>query len=235
MQIDQDNVEQPWRHEHGSPPIPLIPRTDIDRRDRAFGWLVTAPGLGLLLAVVLFPVLWALWTSFHDFTLIAPNFDTPNFPNNYTAAVGDGDFRHSLWLTGFFVIAVVALEFVIGFAVALMLDKVERGKPIYYAILLVPAADEPGHRRPHLADVPAPAARHRELPAVDRRHPAGQLAGLDFGRHLDRRAGRHLAPGVVHDRAAARRPRGAAARTLRGGARRWRFGDRQSSGTSRCR
>ena len=127
----------------GSPPITIIPRTDIDRRDRAFGWLVTAPGLGLLLAVVLFPVLWALWTSFHDFTLIAPNFHTPNFPNNYTAAIGDGDFRHSLWLTGFFVIAVVALEFVIGFAVALMLDKVERGKPIYYAILLCPLLMNP--------------------------------------------------------------------------------------------
>jgi multiple sugar transport system permease protein len=41
------------------------------------------------------------------------------------------------------VIGVVLLEFVIGFAVALMLNKVERFKPVYYAILLCPLLMNP--------------------------------------------------------------------------------------------
>lgn len=115
----------------------------IDSRDRAFGWLVSAPGLAALFTVILFPVVWAFWTSLHEYTLIAPNFDTFLGAGNYTKAIGDGEFRHSMWLTGFFVTAVVLLEFLLGFAVALMLNRVERFKPIYYAILLCPLLMNP--------------------------------------------------------------------------------------------
>lgn len=115
----------------------------IDSRDRAFGWLVSAPGLAALFAVILFPVIWAFWTSLHDYTLIAPNFDTFLGAGNYQKAIEDGEFRHSMWLTGFFVTAVVLLEFLLGFAVALMLNRVERFKPVYYAILLCPLLMNP--------------------------------------------------------------------------------------------
>jgi multiple sugar transport system permease protein len=117
--------------------------TTIDQRDRAFGWLVSAPGLAALFAVILFPVIWAFWTSLHDYTLIAPNFETFTGTANYRTAIEDGEFRHSMWLTAFFVAAVVALEFLLGFAVALMLNSVERFKPIYYAILLCPLLMNP--------------------------------------------------------------------------------------------
>ncbi len=79
----------------------------------------------------------------HDYTLIAPSFDTFLGHKNYAKALGDGEFRHSMWLTGFFVTAVVLLEFLLGFAVALMLNRVERFKPIYYAILLCPLLMNP--------------------------------------------------------------------------------------------
>ena len=115
----------------------------IDSRDRAFGWLVSAPGLAALFTVILFPVIWAFWTSLHDYSLIAPNFDTFLGAGNYAKAIGDGEFRHSMGLTGFFVTAVVLLEFLLGFAVALMLNRVERFKPIYYAILLCPLLMNP--------------------------------------------------------------------------------------------
>ena len=120
-----------------------MPAATIDSRDRTFGWLVSAPGLAALFAVILFPVIWAFWTSLHEYTLIAPNFDTFLGTENYSKALEDGEFRHSMWLTGFFVAAVVLLEFAIGFAVALMLNTVERFKPVYYAILLCPLLMNP--------------------------------------------------------------------------------------------
>ena len=111
--------------------------------DRRFGWLMSAPGLGLLLLVVLFPVFWALYTSVHDYTLINPRFDTFTGAENYRKAIADPEFRHSLTLTFRFVIVVVALEFALGFLIALMLNSVERFKPIYYGVLLCPLLMNP--------------------------------------------------------------------------------------------
>ncbi len=111
--------------------------------DRRFGWLMSAPGLGLLMLVVLFPVFWALYTSVHDYTLINPHFDTFTGAENYRKAIADPEFRHSLTLTFWFVITVVALEFALGFLIALMLNSVERFKPIYYGILLCPLLMNP--------------------------------------------------------------------------------------------
>lgn len=115
----------------------------IEAADRRFGWFMSAPSLALLLLVVLFPVFWALFTSVHDYTLIAPNFETFTGIDNYIKAAQDPLFRHSLWLTALFVAAVVVIEFLIGFVVALMLNSVERFKPIYYGILLCPLLMNP--------------------------------------------------------------------------------------------
>ncbi len=64
-----------------------------------------------------------------------------------------------------FVAAVVLLEFLLGFLVALMLNDTERGKNVYYLILLCPLLMNPVVVGADLAHVPAPDARHRELPA----------------------------------------------------------------------
>lgn len=125
------------------PNPPLAVQTAVERRDRMFGWLISSPSLGLLFLVILFPVFWALFTSVHDYTLIAPNFDTFNGLDNYVRAAGDPEFRHTLWLTAFFVAAVVILEFALGFLIALMLHTVERFKSAYYAILLCPLLMNP--------------------------------------------------------------------------------------------
>ena len=72
----------------------------------------------------------------HDYTLINPGFDRFTGAANYRHALGDPEFRHSLRLTAFFVVAVVTLEFLIGFTVALMLNAVERVKTSTTPILL---------------------------------------------------------------------------------------------------
>jgi multiple sugar transport system permease protein len=117
--------------------------TAADRRDRRFGYAMASPSLIVLFLIILFPVLSALFTSLHEYTLIAPNFDTFTGLANFKLALADAEFRHSAWLTMRFVIGVVVLEFIIGFAVALMLNKVERFKPVYYAILLCPLLMNP--------------------------------------------------------------------------------------------
>src|SRR5215207_1373064 len=105
--------------------------------------MLTAPGLLLLVAVIAFPVVWALFTSLFDYTLLAPGFDNFVGLANYTRGFSDAEFRHAAWVTVLFVTAVVTLEFALGFLVALMLNDTERGKNVYYLILLCPLLMNP--------------------------------------------------------------------------------------------
>ncbi|PZX12880.1 multiple sugar transport system permease protein [Palleronia aestuarii] len=115
----------------------------MERRDRRFGWMLSAPGLLLLGAVVLFPIVWAGLTSFFDYTLLMPGYDSFVGIGNYRMAAGQGEFLHSAWITLLFVVAVVAIQFVIGMVVALALNDARRGKSVYYLILLCPLLINP--------------------------------------------------------------------------------------------
>ncbi len=123
--------------------VPVAARNEIEKQDRHFGWMLTAPGIALLAAVIGFPVLWALVTSLFDYTLIAPGYENFVGVGNYTRALTDAEFLHAARVTMFFVGAVVLIEFVIGFLIALMLNDTERGKNIYYLILLCPLLMNP--------------------------------------------------------------------------------------------
>ena len=116
---------------------------DIVRRDRRFGWVMTAPGLAALVLVVLFPLLFTIFTSAFEYTLVAPGFHTFAGLENYRSAFAENYFGESIWVTVKFVIAVVLLEFLIGFTIALMLNAVTRFKSIYYPILLMPLLINP--------------------------------------------------------------------------------------------
>lgn len=123
--------------------VALALSPSMTRGQRRFGWLMTTPGLLLLVLVIAFPVGWALLTSLYDYTLIAPGFDRFVGVDNYAAALGDAGFLHALWVTARFVAAVVLLEFALGLSVALALHATERGKSLYYAILLIPLLMNP--------------------------------------------------------------------------------------------
>src|SRR5439155_24512408 len=107
------------------------------------GWMMTAPGVPVLLLVVLFPLLFAMFTSAFDYTLPHRNYDTFVGLDNYRSAFAEGYFSESLLVTVEFVVAVVIIEFLIGFTIALMLDAVSRFKNVYYFILLMPLLINP--------------------------------------------------------------------------------------------
>ncbi len=112
-------------------------------RDRLFGAAMASPALAVILLVILFPILFTLYTSAFDFTLITPNHDTFVGFEHYRHAFSLPELGNAFRVTLAFVLAVVILEFLIGFAVALMLNAVQHGKPIYYAILLCPLLMNP--------------------------------------------------------------------------------------------
>ena len=78
-----------------------------------------------------FPVFWALFTTCFDYTLIKPSFDSLSAVPQLRHAVCDPSSATPRVVTSLFVVAVVLLEFLLGFTVALMLNTVERGKTVY--------------------------------------------------------------------------------------------------------
>ena len=117
--------------------------TALARRDRRFGLMLSAPGLAVLLAVVAFPLVFIIFTSFYDYTLLNPTHDTFNGVDNYREALDDDYLPAAIWTTLKFVAASVIIEFVIGMTVALALNSITRFKDIYYLILLAPLLVNP--------------------------------------------------------------------------------------------
>ena len=115
----------------------------LARRDRRFGYLLTAPGLAALMIVITFPLIFALFTSFYDYTLLNPRHDDFIGGENYQEALEEEYLAGSLWVTLKFVLASVVIEFMIGFSVALALNAVNRFKTVYYLILLAPLLVNP--------------------------------------------------------------------------------------------
>ncbi len=120
-----------------------LTRDRLERDDRRFGWVLTLPGLSALSLIVLFPLFFAIFTSLFDYTLLHRRHDTFIGLRNYQEALSANYFGESLWVTLKFVTAVVILEFLLGFTVALMLSTVARFKNIYYLILLMPLLINP--------------------------------------------------------------------------------------------
>ena len=115
----------------------------IQQRDQRFGFLLTLPGLATLFIIIIFPLDFTIITSFYDYTLLNPNHDDFVGLENYQEVLEEEYIGHSVIITIQFVLATVFIEFIIGFALALALDKVQRFKSIYYLILLAPLMINP--------------------------------------------------------------------------------------------
>ena len=115
----------------------------IQQRDQRFGFLLTLPGLATLFIIIVFPLFFTVITSFYDYTLLNPKHDDFVGLENYQEVLEEEYIGHSVIVIIQFVLATVFIEFVIGFALALALDKVQRFKSIYYLILLAPLMINP--------------------------------------------------------------------------------------------
>jgi len=93
------------------------------RRSNSAGignYVFLLPAVIVLLAIVVFPLLFSIVASFFDIKLVNLRFtDFVGF-GNYFAAFADRNFLVSLWNTVVFVLVVVSLEFVVGMLLALL-------------------------------------------------------------------------------------------------------------------
>lgn len=101
-------------------------------------YLLIAPALMIVLAVVFIPAVNAILMSFQNYDLRRPNDIGFIGLANYAAVFQDPIFWKSLWKTILWVVFGVGFQFVFGFALALLLNKKFRGRGIVRAVSLIP-------------------------------------------------------------------------------------------------
>ncbi len=96
------------------------------------------PAFIIVLAMAIFPLIYSLSISFMHFRLIPPL--PPRFIglDNYINLLGQERFRSVIWTTSIIVMVSVALQYVIGFSIALMLNARVPGAKLFRVGLLLP-------------------------------------------------------------------------------------------------
>ena len=104
----------------------------------AFGAVIILPGVLLLLLVQLYPLLYSLFLSFHDYRLLRPELTEFVWLKNYIDIFSDAEFLNALSNTAIYVGLAIPIELMIGFVLALAIEKITRGKNLIRALLIVP-------------------------------------------------------------------------------------------------
>lgn len=105
--------------------------------DRNFKWLLVAPAVILILALSVYPLLFSLVVSFINYDFQVPGHAFVGL-KNFRQVIVDPVARSSLLLTAILSGVCVALEFVLGLAVALAMVRNFRGRGLVMSILIVP-------------------------------------------------------------------------------------------------
>ena len=105
--------------------------------DRKFKWLMVAPAVLLILALSVYPLLFSLVVSFINYDFQVPGHAFVGL-KNFERVVNDPVARWSLLLTALLSTACVAIEFVLGLALALVMVREFRGRGLVMSILIVP-------------------------------------------------------------------------------------------------
>src|SRR5215218_2640475 len=115
--------------------------------ERRLAWFMVSPSLVLIALVAFYPIAYGVWVSLHQYSLLEAGLTRwaqPNPPfGNYTRAPwGDGstEFWDATRVTFIFTIVSVALELVIGVAMAMAMHSAFKGQGILRTVVLVPWA-----------------------------------------------------------------------------------------------
>lgn len=113
-------------------------RTRSPRRisGTGFVWLLVLPGLAMLVAVVLYPLLRSMVMAFFDESLLYPGREFVGLDN--IISVLTGNFPQLLWQTLIFTVGATVFPLLIGMALALALDTRIRGRAVMRGLFLFP-------------------------------------------------------------------------------------------------
>ncbi len=129
-----------------APATLTIPVKKSERRQALTPWLFLAPGIVVLLAVGIYPVIYALWASLHHVDLVDLAGGTPfDGVHNYISAFFNSLFTGAVARSMTFLVISLPLELVLGLLIALYLHGtvLPRVLGVVRVVLVIPMAMTP--------------------------------------------------------------------------------------------
>ena len=107
--------------------------------DRAIAWLFISPTIILLLAINIFPLIWTIYLSFTNYKAnrAARGYEFIGL-RNYERVLGDEDIWHTLQVTAHFLCWTMALQVILGFGLAWLINRHFRGHGFWTTVILLP-------------------------------------------------------------------------------------------------
>jgi multiple sugar transport system permease protein len=109
-------------------------------QEKQLARLMVAPSMILIAVVAAWPVIYAIWLSLHEYSVRVAGLSRWAGFGNYSDALGNPDWWAALGHTLIFTVASVALETVIGLAMALAMHAAFKGQGLLRTTVLVPWA-----------------------------------------------------------------------------------------------
>ncbi|MGR9115771.1 MAG: carbohydrate ABC transporter permease [Gammaproteobacteria bacterium] len=108
--------------------------------ERRLAWLLCAPALAAMLLVTAYPILYAVWLSLYRYDLRFPEQSHFIGLANYISVLSSEVWWQALVNTLVITLASVAVELVLGFALALLMFKATIGRRTVRTVILIPYA-----------------------------------------------------------------------------------------------
>lgn len=123
-----------------APARPLAPSTMATRRSfgRTVPLLLLLPAVAVIVAVLVYPVAYGAYLSLFNYQMTLSPERTFTGLANYQKLFNDVDFLNSAWVTARFTLMTVALEFVVGLGIALLLTLEFPARALFRALVLLP-------------------------------------------------------------------------------------------------
>jgi multiple sugar transport system permease protein len=115
-------------------------RRSVFRGERRLGAMMLTPSLAVIALVAAYPILYAVWLSLNEYSVITPGLSRFVGLDNYVDALGSAQFWEAMETTVLFTVISVGLELVIGLGMALVMHQAFRGRALLRAVVLVPWA-----------------------------------------------------------------------------------------------
>ena len=115
--------------------------SDRSRSEQRLGWILAGPAFVVMLLVTAYPIAQAVYYSLFDYRLTDPENRSFTGLNNYLVILTDEVWWTSFGVTVFITVITVAIELVLGFALALVMVKALKAiRPMLRAVILIPYA-----------------------------------------------------------------------------------------------
>ncbi|MDI3331295.1 MAG: sugar ABC transporter permease [Micrococcus sp.] len=119
--------------------LQAAPKSARTKAEARLGWWLAGPAFVIMVAVIFYPVLQALWDSLFSYRLTAPDEREFIGLQNYATILTDGVFWSALGVTALITVITVFVELILGFILAMVMHKaIKSTRGLVRTVILVP-------------------------------------------------------------------------------------------------